>query len=195
MLDDPHAVQLITWAIDGLAAVGTVLAVVVALWLAQRHERKRLTIATYAAPSMGERWYPNMPASVPTQLSVIVTNTGGRDFSIRTVGLDFGMYSGRFSYVLSNHQSKDYASHRIQTDLPVLLRPTDDARFLFDIHQVSQTPPPTPPTPAALFFRRPRVRALVSLTTGERRWKDFDRSVVRRFANSTHDAISPVLTP
>lgn len=143
-----------------VSAVGTLAAVVVALYLARHESRPRLSVSASRAHLVSED--DLQPSEVVLRISV--TNAGFRDIMVDSVGWRIGVLRKDYFY-------QSLSQHPMTHDLPATLAPSARASFVFAWHDfLSKSEPIRRRLGRYRVGRIVRARSLrvtIGLSTGE----------------------------
>jgi len=165
--------DLLVLLAEWLSAVGTVGAVVVALWLAS-HQNRIVARVRVSIANLVERG--KTLAESPEYFQISATNTGLRDFVISGIAWRLGIWSRSRIVVVPTDPP-------LSPRLPHRLSPGDTATFLFPIDMfVEHAVPQLRREWSRRWFRlflRPRLRAGIYISTGEEMVSAPSASVLR----------------
>lgn len=127
------------------SAIGTVAAVVVALYLARRDERLRLRVtnAFYIGALVGETRYVT-----GEEFSLTITNLGHRRVTITGIEFHYGRFRGVRGFVI-------FPPSPYNTQLPAILEESDSATMAMPIRHFEKT-----------------IREFASMVREHRRWPE-----------------------
>jgi hypothetical protein len=170
--------ELATLIFSAISSVGTLGAVVVALWLARREAkpRLRLRVGVFTAPEYGQRFIDGRRV-----LLVNVANVGSREVQIQgwywRIGYRFGGLFARTSAWV-NTLEPEVGSISLNHILP----PGHSGKLIFDYEQFyAKSSPMLAKFPTRRWFRLP-VFVGIGVSSGEEWWEKLDYEEIQRIA-------------
>lgn len=164
---------------EGVAALGTLAAVVAALILARRQNAARLSVTT----AISHLVTPGLPGSEEGPfLSIRAVNSGLRDVLVTSIGWQVGRVRPKHFVQLPSHYPQS-------APLPKKLAPSDEALFLFPWEHWARHSEPFHGTLGRGVLRKWRTRRIlvvVCLSTGEFIRNRIDSTVVDRLLRLPH---------